>query len=220
MAKTWHLDAGRPDSTAIARAADIVRQGGLVILPTRGLYGIGGDAFSPAAVERIFRIKARSAEKAILLLIEDMDAMMQVALPPSAMAIHLMRTFWPGKVTFVLVAHPGLPSALTANSGKIGVRLVAHPVAAALVRAVGGPLTGTSANLSGAGGSASVDQLDSDLLKGVDGVLDVGPLAGGPGSTVVDATGSSPKILREGAVSAQKIMQSYNAFQGQDAPRR
>jgi L-threonylcarbamoyladenylate synthase len=193
----------------------MVRQGGIVVLPTHGLYGLGGDALNPAVIQRIFQIKRRPAANALLVLIADMQALEQVALAPDASVLHLMHRFWPGRVTFVLPARSELPPALTGGSGKVGVRLVAHPVAVALVRAVGTPLTGTSANISGAGGCAEVDQIDASVLNGVDGVLDGGPLAGGPGSTVVDATGSAPVILREGAVPGQEI---WDCFKGVPPP--
>jgi len=179
-----------------------------VVFPTLGLYGLGADPFNPAAVQRIFKIKGRAAGKALLVLIADMNALVRVAKPPSAMALSLMNRFWPGKVTFVLSARKELASELTGNSGKIGVRLVAHPVAAALVRTLAAPMTGTSANISGKGGCATVQAIDGKLLDGVDLVLDAGPLAGGPGSTVVDVAGEMPAILRPGAVDSATIMES------------
>lgn len=218
MAKRWPIDALQPDDAIIKAAAQMIRQDGVVVMPTSGLYGLGADAFSATAHQHIYRVKARSSEKALLVLIADMDALGRITPAPNAMASHLMRHFWPGGITFLLPAHPGLPGALTAGSGKIGVRLVAHPVAAALVKAAGSPLTGTSANRSGAGGCASVDQIDIGLLNQVDGVLDAGPLAGGPGSTVVDATGSAPVILRQGAVPARTVMACYDDFKGRARP--
>jgi L-threonylcarbamoyladenylate synthase len=203
------VDAACPDAAVIARAAEIIRTGGLVVFPTLGLYGLGADPFNPAAVRRIFEIKGRQTAKALLVLIADLNDLGRVAMPPNAMARDLMRRFWPGRVTFVLSARQDLPVALTGNSGNIGVRLVAHPVAAALVRAAAAPLTGTSANISGAGGCPTVQEIDADLLKGVDLVLDAGPLAGGPGSTVVDVTGQTPLILREGAVASATIMEAF-----------
>ena len=204
-AKIVSVNAGRPDGTRIAQAARIVRNGGVVVFPTHGLYGLGADPFNAAAVERIYAIKGREVRKALLVLIADMPSLERVAVPPGALILDRMRRFWPGRVTFVLQARRDLPAALTGFGDKIGVRLVAHPVAAALVRAVGAPVTGTSANLSGSGGSAAVEALDARLLDAVDLVLDAGPLAGGPGSTVVDVTGRAPLILREGAVPAEEI---------------
>ena len=205
------VDSARPDAAVIARAAETIHTGGVVVFPTLGLYGLGADPFNPKAVQRVFEIKNRAAGKALLVLIADMSGLDRVARPPNVMARDLMRRFWPGRVTFVLTARKDLPVALTGNSGNIGVRLVAHPVAAALVRAVAAPLTGTSANISGAGGCPTVQQIDIELLSGVDLILDAGPLAGGPGSTVVDVTGEAPLILREGAIGADEILAFFKS---------
>jgi len=205
------VDPARPDDAVIARAAQTIRSGGVVVFPTRGLYGLGADPFSPAAVQRIFKIKGRRAGKALLVLIADMNMLERVATTPNAMALDLMHRFWPGRVTFILGARKQLPAALTGTSGKIGVRLVAHPVAAALVRALDGPLTGTSANISGAGGCATIQAMDTRLLHDVDLVLDAGPLAGGPGSTVVDVTGRTPVILRQGAIASTTILEAFKS---------
>jgi L-threonylcarbamoyladenylate synthase len=213
IADVVSVSATRPDDAVIARAAQIIRRGGLVVFPTLGLYGLGADPFSAAAVERIFAVKGRQTRKALLVLIADRSDIERVAIPPDRMARELMHRFWPGRVTFVLHARKGLPAALTASGDKIGVRLVAHPVAAALVRAVGAPVTGTSANISGSGGCASIEAMESGLLNGVDLVLNAGPLAGGPGSTIVDVTGPAPLILREGAVPAEEIRKVFNETQ-------
>jgi L-threonylcarbamoyladenylate synthase len=200
------LDPDAPDEAVIGQAAEIIRRGELVVFPTHGLYGLGGDPFNPAAVQRIFDLKGRAPDRPLLVLIADMKDLSRVALAPSAVALDLMARFWPGKVTFVLPARKELPAALTGGHGKIGVRLVGHPVAASLVRALAAPLTGTSANISGTGGCATIQQIDIKLIQGVQMVLDAGRLAGGRGSTVVDVTGKRPQILREGAVAAQEIL--------------
>jgi L-threonylcarbamoyladenylate synthase len=205
------VHAGQSDDSDIARAAQIVRNGGVVVFPTHGLYGLGADPFNAAAVERIFAIKGRQTSKALLVLIADMASLDRVALPPDTKALAMMRHFWPGRVTFILHARHQLPAALTGFGNKIGVRLVHHPVAAALVRAVGAPLTGTSANLSDSDSCASVTDMDAKLIDTVDLVLDAGPLAGGSGSTVVDITGRTPQVLREGSVPAEEILRVWVA---------
>lgn len=201
----------KPDAEVIARAAHTIRTGGLVVFPTYGLYGLGADAFNPSAVERIFRIKGRPAVKALLVLVETVADLQRITEAPSPLALKLMQRFWPGRVTFILPARRDLPSGITSTDGKIGVRLISHPVAAALVRAAAVPLTGTSANISGTGGCSRVAQIDTDLIRKVDLVLDAGPLAGGPGSTVVDVTGDKPLVLRQGAVAAARIMEAFKS---------
>ena len=117
-----------------------------------------------------------------------------------------MDCFWPGKVTLVFKASQTVPCHLTAGTGKIGIRLAGHPVAAALVRSLGRPITGTSANLSGESGCRRLGDLEPQLARQLDAALDAGPLKGGIGSTVVDVTGDIPRILREGEISETEIL--------------
>jgi L-threonylcarbamoyladenylate synthase len=189
----------------ISKAAAVIRRGGLVIIPTRGLYGIAADVFNPAAVTRVFALKGRPVDKPLLALINHRDMLTMLVRSILPQAERLMEQFWPGQVTFVLNAAPGLPEGMCSADGNIGVRWVAHPVADALVTTVGRPITGTSANLSGDKGAANIDEIPRQVLNSIDMVLDAGELAGGPGSTVVDVTGEGPLVLRQGAVPAGTI---------------
>ena len=194
-----------PEPELIKEAAAIIKKGGVVVFPTRGLYGLGADALDPDAVEKIIKIKQRPADNPILVLIysrRQLDSLVK-NISPAAAAI--MDAFWPGRVTLVFDACDSLSNRLTARSGKIGVRLAGHPVAAALVRQVGRPVTGTSANLSGRPGCRQVQYLDPPVAQQVDLILDAGVLEGGAGSTVVDVTIDPPKILREGQVPVDDI---------------
>ena len=117
-----------------------------------------------------------------------------------------MDHFWPGRITLVFKAAADVPSYLTAGTGKIGIRLPGHPAAAALLRVLPTPLTGTSANLSGKPGCRRIEDLENQIAGSLDLILDAGTLNGGIGSTVVDVTIEPPKILREGEVSGAEIM--------------
>lgn len=180
-----------------------------MLFPTRLMYGLGANAADPAAVERIFDMKGRSRRKPILLLIARQDQLWELAADVPPVANRLMAQFWPGKLTLVFRAKSTVYRGLSAGTGKIGVRLCAHPVSAALADAVGGPITGTSANRSGEPGCASVNDLDPGILERLDLVLDAGPLPGGAGSTVVDVTAQPPKVLREGAVPESIILAAW-----------
>jgi L-threonylcarbamoyladenylate synthase len=210
--KVWTIDPHRPDRRTIEKVAGIVSMGGVVVFPTRGLYGLGADSQNPQAVKRVFDLKGRDYQKPLLVLIAGLHTLDTVSLLAGGVAVDLMRHFWPGKVTFVIPARKDLSPLLTGGSQKIGVRVPGHPVAAALVGALGRPLTGTSANLSGEAGCTHPDRLDPGLVGDVDGVLDAGPLRGGSGSTVVDICGDVPRILREGAVSASEIMAAFGRY--------
>jgi L-threonylcarbamoyladenylate synthase len=203
------INSQKPETEIIKEAAAVIKQGGVIVFPTRCLYGLGADAMNPDAVERIIEIKQRPQDNPILVLIDSDNQleMLVEKIPPAADAI--MEAFWPGRVTLVFDARDTLPDSLTAQTGKIGVRLPGHPVAAAMVRQVKGPLTGTSANLSGRPGCYRLPDLDPQIAGQVDLVLDAGTLQGGVGSTVVDVTGEPPRILREGQVTAGQILGSY-----------
>jgi L-threonylcarbamoyladenylate synthase len=200
------VDPRVPKPETIRQAAAVIRGGGVVCFPTRCLYGLGADAFNAAAVERVFDIKQRPAELPLLVLINSPAQMDGLARSIPRVAHVLMQRFWPGRLTLVLEAEASLPERLTAGTGKIGIRLAAHTVARALVEAVGNPITGTSANISGGTGCRQISELDPKIRRQVDIVLDGGPLKGGVGSTVVDVTGESPVLIREGEVSKPEIM--------------
>ncbi len=206
--KTIKIDPLKPEPELILKAASVVRRGGIVVFPARCLYGLAADAFNEEAVERIFEIKGRRSEKPILVLADNflMLSCLVRNIPP--MAQKIMDSFWPGGITIVFEANDNLPPNLTAGMGRIGIRRPGHPVASALVRAVGGPVTGTSANLSGNRGSSIVSEIDSDIAGSVDLIIDAGELKGGTGSTVVDLTGELPVIIREGGISKKEIFEA------------
>jgi len=206
MPERLKIDPENPRADQIADAAKVIQKGGLVMFPTTCLYGLGADAFNAQAVERIFDIKGRSRDKAILILIHDKKDLDRLVRKIPSAAIRIMDTFWPGKVTLVFEANESLPSALTAGTGKIGVRMCRHRVGAELIRAARCPITGTSANLAGSPGCSQVSDLDPDLAQQLDLIVDAGTLKGGVGSTVVDIASDYPKILRQGTVPATEIL--------------
>lgn len=193
------LDPDRPEPAALARAADVLREGGLVVFPTETLYGIAADSQNQAALERLAALKGREADKPMALILSGAGEVQRIAeLTPAA--IELMTTGWPGPLTLVLKALPGLHPALVSADGGVGARLSPHPVAAGLARALGRAITATSANPAGGPAPAAAADLDPAIAGGVDLILDAGPCAGGPPSTVADVRGDKPKLLRQGAV--------------------
>lgn len=203
--KVLKVDPRLPDADTIERAASCIRGGGLVVFPTYAFYGLGAKALDPAAVDAVFQAKQRDPEKPILILIGTVSELTGLVRVVPDFAATLMRAFWPGGVTLVFDGAGDLPSGVTGPSGKVGIRVCGHPVAAALVSAVGQPVTGTSANISRHDAATRVDALDAAVIEHVDLVLDAGPLAGGKASTVVDVTGEKAKILRPGRISADRI---------------
>ncbi len=208
MSQTIVVDPALPGEKAIASAASIMGQGGVVVFPTTGLYGLGADALNPKAVARVYEIKNRPPTKALLVLVNSVDQIMPLVqdIPASAQAI--MDRLWPGGITLVFQASDLLPPLLCGGTGKIGIRMAAHPVARALVEKLGRPITGTSANLSGEPGASDFALLAPYILNNTPLALDAGTLGGGPGSTIVDVACTPPVILRHGAVSRESIAQA------------
>jgi L-threonylcarbamoyladenylate synthase len=206
--ETLSVDPQSPDRDAISKAASRINRGRLVVFPTSTFYGLGAQAFDIDAVDRVFRLKRRNSEKPILILIASLTDLAPLVRSIPETAQRIIKAFWPGSVTLVFRAAEILPKNLTGQTGKIGIRVVNHPVASALVREVGSPVTGTSANISGEDGCASVGQLDRRIKANVDLVLDAGELGGGKGSTVVDVTVDPPRILREGLIRQEEITAS------------
>ncbi len=210
------VDPQSPDQEIIGKAAELIKKGRLVVFPTSTVYGLGAHAFNPPAVQSVFRVKERDPQKPILVLIAYLADLIPLVRSIPVVARRLINGFWPGDVTLVFQASDVFPPSLTGYTGKIGIRLAAHPVASALVKAVGSPITGTSANISGKGGCMRVSELNHQIRSQVDLVLDAGELGGGRGSTVVDVTEVPPRILRAGVVPAEHIRSVLSRLPDED----
>ncbi|NHN46354.1 threonylcarbamoyl-AMP synthase [Halostella sp. JP-L12] len=178
----------------VTAAAAAVRDGELVVYPTETVYGLGADALDPDAVERAFAAKGRDRSKPLSLGVPDADTALSYV-RPTERAERFMREFLPGPVTVVCERTDDVPDALTAGSDRVGVRVPDHDLARELL-AEAGPLTATSANLSGRGSVTRVDDLSAEFLDAVAVVLDAGETPGTE-STVVDV--ANDEILRRGA---------------------
>lgn len=199
-----------PDPASIRQAGRIIRNQGIVIFPAQCLYGLAANALDPRAIQRVFDLKQRPQSNPILVLIQGPEDLKNFVKKVLESARILMEKFWPGNITLVFEAAETVSPLLTAHTGKIGIRIPSHPVARALVRQAQGPITGTSANLSGQPGCDRVSKLPSAILHGADMVLDAGPLKGGPGSTIVDVTCNPVRILRQGMVAPAEIFQALS----------
>lgn len=188
----------------IADCAAFIKNDGVVCFPTRSLYGLGVDPFSQTAVDKVFELKGRDDRKPLLVLIPDLSWVERLA-EPSPLARRFIERFWPGPLTIVMQAKADLPA--LAGSGKIGLRMDTHPIANALVAAVDGPITATSANISGAPAVGDLILLDTAFKGRLDYILDAGVLPGGAGSTVIDACNDdwSIEILRIGEIPIHEL---------------
>lgn len=192
------------DSASILAAARVLAAGGLVVYPTETLYGLGADALNEAALQRLVEVKVREPGKPIAVLISDTDMLHDLveAVPPRAKT--LMRRFWPGPLTIVLQARPSVSALLTGNGGGIGIRISGHPIATALVREVGHPITAPSANPAGERPPRCIEEARAYFGSRVDYYLDGGCLPGEPASTVADVR-NGLRVIREGAVAAKDL---------------
>ena len=195
-----------PDATT-GRAAAIseLTAGGLVAMPTDTVYGVGVALFAHDGIQRLFAAKDRPLDKAIVLLVADIEQAASVGVI-SAAARTLAERFWPGGLTLVLPqrADAELPAVLTGGAATIGVRIPDHDCPRAIASVLG-PLPVTSANLSGGPDARDAAAVMAQLGDRIDLVLDGGAARGGTPSTVVDCSGDVPRILREGAISAEAI---------------
>jgi L-threonylcarbamoyladenylate synthase len=204
------IDPRNPDAEKLAEAVRVLCEGGVVAFPTETFYGLGADARNETAVEKIFRIKGRNFRNPLSVIVaNDRDVIPLVEEIPAAAKI-LMQTFWPGPLTLVFRASSSVLPRLTANTGKIGIRVSSHPLARLLAGGLGGPLTATSANLSGGPECFSADAVIRALGELPGSVIDGGETPGGAGSTILDVTIFPPRILREGAISGDFILNALN----------
>lgn len=186
-------------------AAEVLRRGGIVAYPTETSYGLGALARDAAAVGRLAAAKGRTDGKPLPLLAGDRRQVDEVA-ELDAAAARLADAFWPGPLTLVLPARPGLPAEITAGTGTVGVRVSSSEVARALALAAGGALVSTSANPAGGAPALRPEDLDPELRARLDAVLDAGPAPGGLPSTVVALDRGSARLVREGAVPFPEVL--------------
>jgi len=210
------VDPLRPDRELVARAALVIRRGGLVAFPTETVYGLGADGLNPEAAKKLFAAKGRPQDNPFILHVASVDQAWALvdwdrARCPEGergaarLAADLADRFWPGPLTLVLPAAPVVPREVTAGLDTVAIRMPAHEVALALIREAGCPLAGPSANASGRPSPTRAEHVLEDLGGRIDMILDAGPTGVGVESTVLDLTRHPPVILRPGGVTAEAL---------------
>jgi L-threonylcarbamoyladenylate synthase len=198
------IDAEKPSDAAIERAANAVRRGKIIAIPTEGLYTIIGDPFNLQAVARVFQAKGRETTRSLPLLVGDHLMVEDLARElPTSFAL-LVRRFWPGPLTIILPAAAKVPLKVTGNTGRLGVRHSQSVVANLLIERLGQPLIATSANVSGEPTCHSGIEVFGNMDGRVDLVLD-GGYCSGPGNTTVDITEPEWKVIREGMITTKDL---------------
>jgi L-threonylcarbamoyladenylate synthase len=191
----------------MAQAADVLREGGVVAYPTDTLYGLGVDPRHDAAVARLFALKGRPATLAVPLIAASLEQA-EMAGTFGAQERRLAQVFWPGPLTIIVPARPGLAARLLAGGSTVAIRVPAHPVAQALAAALRFCVTSTSANPSAESAPARPEELTSVIASGVDLLLDAGPAPGGPPSTIVEVTSRGLRLVRAGALAWDRVLKS------------
>jgi L-threonylcarbamoyladenylate synthase len=194
-----------PDPQVIARAAEVVRGGGLVVLPTDTVYGLVCDPRQTAAVDRIYAVKQRSRDLPLVLLLHSTAQVGAFIEEVPPLAVRAMQEFWPGALTAVLRDCSPATEPLRACRETIGLRLPAHLVPRLVAEETGGALASTSANLSGEDSPTTAEQAREQLDGLVNLILDAGPTPFAHASTVVDFTVTPPHVLRSGAITVARL---------------
>ncbi len=189
----------------IAAAVDTLKQGGVVGIPTDTLYGLAACVFDLDAVQRVFELKGRPANMPIPVLLADTSDLESCVKETPDAAFDLADRFWPGALTLVLKKSAAIPDIISAGGDTVAVRVPNHPVPRQLVKGLGAPVTGTSANRSGQSGLTGATAVREIFGEELELVIDAGEITGGVASTVLDLSGGVPVLLRQGAVSSEEI---------------
>ncbi len=206
-AEIIRVNSERPESSLITYAAEQIRKGHVLGMPTDTFYGLAADPFNLRAVERIYQIKGRAKHKPLSLLIHDVEQAEELARRLPDEFYELSRKYWPGPLTVIVKAATRVPLKVTANTGNVALRVPAATIPLAVVRAAGVPVTATSANLSGAPECTTAEAVRDQLGALISMIVDGGPSPREVPSTIIDLTdeGGHWRIQREGAVPAQEI---------------
>lgn len=210
-AEILKINYENPETSLVKYAAEQIRAGQVLGMPTDTFYGLAADPFNLRAVDRVYEIKSRSRHKPLSLLIESIDQAEELARPLPDEFYKLARRFWPGPLTIIVRAASRLPLKVTANTGNVALRVPSAKIPLAVVKAAGIPITATSANLSGAAECTTAEQVRDQLLDRISIIVDGGSSPRDVPSTIVDLSHDDAgwTIQRQGAISAQEITEFF-----------
>ena len=208
-AEILKISSETPESSLVHYAAEQIKSGQVLGMPTDTFYGLAADPFNLRAVERVYEIKSRSRHKPLSLLIESEEQAEMLARDPLPDEFYeLARKFWPGPLTIIVPAASRLPLKVTANTGNVALRIPSANIPLSVIRAAGVPITATSANLSGASECTTAAAVRDQLQERISIIVDGGPSPRDVSSTIVDLSEGTWRVLREGAVPRQEIAQT------------
>ncbi|SMC38208.1 L-threonylcarbamoyladenylate synthase [Sporomusa malonica] len=205
--KYYKVDSANPDLTVLAEAAELLRQGRLVAFPTETVYGLGANGLDAEAVAGIFEAKGRPADNPLILHIDTVEQLNDLAAAIPASARALIGRYWPGPLTVVVKRQSHVPNVVTGGLDTVAVRLPASLTARELIRLAGVPVAAPSANTSGRPSPTTAQDVLSDLEGKIDAIIDAGPCAIGVESTVVDCTTPVPTLLRPGGITYEMLIE-------------
>lgn len=196
------------NSKEIEGAVAVLRQGGLVAFPTETVYGLGADASNPAAIRKLYAAKGRPADHPVIVHVADIAQLSNWVREVTPVAQKLAQKFWPGPLTLLFKRAPGVSDGVTGGQDTVAIRIPSHPVAHLLLEKFGGGVAAPSANRFGRVSATLAEHVRQEFGEAVDFVVDGGPSDVGIESTVVDATGTAPVLLRPGHITAREIEQA------------
>lgn len=200
-----------PSLDQVAHGIQLLKHGGVIAFPTDTVYGLGADAFNCEAIGKVYQAKHRSRMLPLPLLLKDASQMSVVARDIPEIAWFLADFFWPGGLTLVLPRSTWLSGSL-APDDTVAVRVPNHDIPLALIRGLGNPIVGTSANISGKPGLVTADDVRRQMGDVIDFIIEENSCSGSRASTVVDITGDMPGILRQGIIPSCEIEEAYAKY--------
>lgn len=193
------------DPTALQQAADLLKAGEIVGIPTETVYGLGANAYDNVAVRKIFAAKGRPQDNPLIVHIADFDQIYELCPMVPDAAVKLARNFWPGPLTMIVPKNGRLSTEVSAGLQTIGVRLPSHPIARELIRLCGLPIAAPSANLSGRPSTTTAQHVLRDMNGKIPAVIEGGPCKVGLESTIISLVGEKPRLLRPGGVTLEQL---------------
>ena len=191
--------------TQIKKAVSILKNGGVVAYPTDTVYGLGARMTDTAAVDRIFQVKGRPKDMALPVLLANRAQIEEIVKSVPLAAQRLSDEFFPGALTIILPKSSVVPDIITGGGKTVAFRIPNHPVPLALIKGLGKPIVGTSANLSGQPSALTAMEVQAQIGDKIDMVIDGGKCSGGIESTVIDLSGEKPVVRRQGAISIEEL---------------
>lgn len=205
------ISSDEPERPLLDYAAGFIKRGRVVAIPTDTFYALSADPFNLSAIERVFQVKGRSETKALPILVNSVEQALTLIRDVPDSFLHLAQKFWPGALTLIVPATHRLPLKVTGNSGRVAIRWADSRVVTGFIEAAGGPVTGTSANISGFPSCSNAHMIIKQLGDRLPLILDSGDTGGVLASTIVRLSGNEWTVVREGAIPESDLERALSS---------